>query len=234
MKIIGIIPARYQSTRIINKPLIEINGKPLVQCTYEAALNSNLFDSIYVTTDSAKIRKKAEHFGAQCTMSSKLNRNGTERCVELIKSLNTDISADDLIVNIQCDEPFLKPKHFKKIISLFKKNIEIGTLICPLNEIEKNDNSVVKVKINMQNTALKFQRNITTSCQLYKHIGIYAYKKNTLEKLGKLPIIEQEITESLEQIRWLYYNYKIHCGLIKDNLTSINTYSDIKKVIKIN
>ena len=123
----------------------------------------------------------------------------------------------------------------KKIISLFKKNIEIGTLICPLNDIEKNDTSVVKVKINRQNTALKFQRNITTtSCQLYKHIGIYAYKKITLEKLGKLPIIKQEITESLEQIRWLFYNYKIHCGLIKDNLTSINTYNDIKKVIKIN
>ena len=231
MKTVGIIPARYNSSRIINKPLIKINNKTLIQCTYEAVIDAKIFDSVYLTTDSKKIQRVAESFGGQCIITSKKHRNGTERCAQVIKSIG-DIDAEDLIVNIQCDEPYLKKIHFKKILSLFEKNVEIGTLICPLNDDEIKDSSVVKVKINNENCAKYFKRKVIKENKLYKHIGVYAYKTKTLQQICQLPVLEKEINQSLEQLRWLLSGYKIYCALIKDNLTSINTYKDIKKITK--
>ena len=232
MKIIGIIPARYNSQRLSNKPLININGKPLIQCTYEAVLNSKVFDLIYITTDSEKIKKIVEQFGAKCILTSIKHRNGTERCVELINKLKATISNNDLIVNTQCDEPFLEREHFEKIISLFNNPTAIGTLICPLESTDFKDQSIVKVMTNSNHMALDFKRTINSEKKLYKHIGIYAYKVSTLLKLGKLALGKRELNESLEQLRWLENNYRIHCGLIKKNVISINTKNDLKKVIK--
>ncbi|MAZ58319.1 MAG: hypothetical protein CMP56_02780 [Flavobacteriales bacterium] len=236
MKIIAVIPARYQSTRLANKPLIQINNKPLVQLTYEAVVGTNLFDSIYITTDAKKIQTISADFGARCILTSTKNRNGTERCVELIKKTNGSISDNDIVVNIQCDEPFIKKKHIKKLINLFKEDI-IGTLITPLKKSEIKDTSIVKTIINKDLQAIDFARTNTNwkgKQKLFKHIGVYAYTKKTLLKLKELTVTKRELTESLEQLRWLEHNYNIKCAVINESLISINTKNDLKKVLKNN
>ena len=236
MKIIAVIPARYNSTRLTNKPLIQINNKPLIQLTYEAVVNTNLFDSIYITTDSEKIQTISEDFGATCILTSTENRNGTERCVEFIGRTNENISENDIIVNIQCDEPFIEKKHVEKLISLFKEDV-IGTLITPLNPAEIIDQSIVKVIANKDLQAIDFARtnkNWAKKEKLFKHIGVYAYTKKTLLKLKKLEVTQRELSESLEQLRWLKHNYIIKCAIINESLISINTKNDLKKVLKKN
>ena len=156
MKIVGIIPARYDSKRLFAKPLININNKPLIQLTYEAAFTSRLFDAIYIATDSKKIKNITDSFGANCILTKKEHRNGTERCCELITILNTTVNNEDLIINIQCDEPFLKKSHFQTIIQLFNTNTEIGTLISPIHKDEVSDKSIVKVKTNNKLTIKKY------------------------------------------------------------------------------
>ena len=235
MKVIGIIPARLQSTRIVNKPLLEFNNKPLLQHTYEAVKKSGLFDYIYIATDSKIIQTTAENFNAKVIITSETNKNGTERCIELIKKNPINTHNNDLIINIQCDEPFLQKKHFKAIIKLMKDDIQIATLISPIKKIELQDTNVVKASINDDFTATNFSRfinNFNKKDALYKHIGVYAYKKHTLLKIAQLKEIQVEKEESLEQLRWLKNNYIIQCKSIKEDLISINTFDDVKKVLK--
>ncbi len=235
MKIIGIIPARLQSKRLVNKPLLEFNNKTLLQHTYEAVKHSALFDHIYIATDSKLIQNAANDFNAEVILTSKKNKNGTERCIDVIKQLSQDIENNDLIINIQCDEPFLIKKHFEAIIKAMNSNVQIATLISPIKKLEFNDVNVVKVSVNkdfMANKFSRFHNKFKTKEILYKHIGIYAYKKNTLLKLSKLKEVQIEIEESLEQLRWTKNNYIIHCIPIAEDLVSINTIDDVKKVLK--
>ena len=120
MKTIGIIPARLQSTRLVNKALLKFNNKPLLQHTYEAVKNSSLFNQIYIATDSKLIQDTAQNFNAEVIMTSKENKNGTERCIDLVQKLSKNIENDDLVINIQCDEPFLKLKHFRNYNCVFE------------------------------------------------------------------------------------------------------------------
>ena len=151
---IAIIPARYGSKRLLAKPLLKINNKPLVQLTYEAVLSSRLFDNVFIATDSKKIYQVASEFGGQCIMTSEDCENGTERCAETIKKLNEKVTMNDLIINIQCDEPFIQKQHLKKIVDLFKyDNGKIGTLIGPIKSLEKIEESVVKVGVDDDNFA---------------------------------------------------------------------------------
>ncbi len=234
MKVIGIIPARYKSSRLFGKPLIKIKNKPLIQLTYESVLNSNLFDLIFITTESKKIKEVATSFGAKCIITSEENINGTERCGELVHKLNDQINDTDLIINIQCDEPFIKKVHLKKIINLFiKTNPQIGTLICPINELEFSDKSIVKLILRKDRTAIDFQRRISNfkkNNKKYKHVGIYAYRKKILLQLITLKKTKRELNENLEQLRWIEHKYMISCVFIKENLTSINTIDDLKKL----
>ena len=235
MKIIGIIPARLQSTRLVNKPLLEFNNKPLLQHTYEAVEQSTLFDSVYIATDSEEIQKTAQSFNAEVIITSIKNTNGTERCIDVIQQLNKEIHNNDLVINIQCDEPFLRKKHFEAIINIMKNNVQIATLISPIKKLEFHDTNVVKVSVNNQFIANKFSRflrNFNEKDQLYKHIGIYAFKKHTLLKLSQLNEVQIEKEESLEQLRWLKNNYIIQCRAITEDLISINTMDDVKKVLK--
>ena len=237
MKIIGIIPARYQSTRLLGKPLILINGKPLIQLTYEAVLSSKLFDNIFITTDSEKIHELTSSFGAQCIITSKKCKNGTERCAKLITKIEDQIDDEDIIINIQCDEPFIQKKHLIKVIDLIKLDNEIGTLVSHLDEEEINDKSVVKTYFNNNKIAINFSRdpsNFISTPALYKHVGIYGYTKKTLFNIANLKPTKRELKESLEQLRWMEYNYKITCSIIKENITSINTITDLKKVTQKN
>ena len=237
MKIIGIIPARYQSTRLLGKPLIQINGKPLIQLTYEAVLSSQLFDNIFIATDSEKIYELTSSFEAECIITSKKCQNGTERCAELITTMEDHIDDKDIIINIQCDEPFIQKKHLINVIDLIKSDNKIGTLVSDLEEEEVNDKSVVKTCFNNNKIAKKFSRdksNFIDTTTLYKHVGIYGYTKHTLLNIANLKPTKQELKESLEQLRWMEYNYKITCSIIQENITSINTITDLKKVIQKN
>ncbi len=235
MKIIAIIPARYGSKRLLGKPLIQINNKPLIQLTYEAVLNSKLFDFIFIATDSKKIKNIGEKFGAKCIITSKKNNNGTERCAELIQKLHSTTNEEDIIINIQCDEPFIQQTHLNKIINSCKKNIEISTIISPINNSELTDQSIVKVIMDNNKIAINFSRDtskLQTNQKTYKHIGIYGYNKKTLLKIVELNATKREVNEKLEQLRWLEHNYPITCVFIDDNLTSINTNDDLKKLSK--
>ena len=234
MKIIAIIPARYGSKRLPGKPLIQINKKALIQITYESVLGSNLFDLIFVATDSEKIKKTVINFGGQCVMTSSKHLNGTERCAELINKLKHQISNQDLIVNIQCDEPFIKKNHLKKVINLFKVSHQnnIGTLVSSIEKNEIENPSIVKLNVK-NNAVVDFSRqkaHFNKKTKIYKHIGVYGYRAHTLLKISKLKIDKREAEESLEQLRWIAHDYEISYALINQNLTSINTEIDIKKL----
>ena len=234
MKIIAIIPARYGSKRLLAKPLIKIKNKPLVQLTYEAVLASKLFDAIFIATESKKIQQVTSAFGGTCIMTSEHCKNGTERCAELVNKLN--FHNNDLIVNIQCDEPFIQKKHLQKVINLFQKNAKIGTLVSPIEKSEMLDPSIVKLNMNTNNHAIDFTRDVTKlkkGYKIYKHIGVYGYTQSTLMEVSKLMRTKREENEKLEQLRWLENNYLIHCAHIEDNIQSINTKKDIKKINKI-
>ena len=231
MKIIAIIPARYNSKRLKGKPLIPIHNKPLVQVTYEAVLQSMLFDSIFIATDSEKIRKVVASFEGQAILTTNNCQNGTERCASLVKQLN--INDEDLIINIQCDEPFIQKTHLKKIINLFRKDIQIATLISSIKKEEIDNESIVKTIKNNNNIAIDFSRkkiNLDNTKILYKHIGVYGYRKKTLSKISKLKNTTRELSEQLEQLRWIENNYKIYAALIDEDLVSINTKNDIKNL----
>tara|TARA_B100001250_G_scaffold19739_1_gene16866 strand:+ start:771 stop:1466 length:696 start_codon:yes stop_codon:yes gene_type:complete len=231
MKIIAIIPARYKSTRLKGKPLIQIHNKPLIQVTYEAVLQSMLFDSIFIATDSEKILQVVANFEGKAILTTNNCQNGTERCADLVKQLN--INDEDLIINIQCDEPFIQTIHLKKIINLFRKDIQIATLISSIKKDEINNESIVKTIKKNDNIAVDFSRkkiNLDNTRTLYKHIGVYGYRKKTLLKISKLKNTTRELSEGLEQLRWIENNYNISCALIKDNLISINTKNDIKNL----
>ena len=235
MKVIGIIPARYGSKRLTGKPLIQFHNKTLIQITYEAIVNSKLFDSIFIATESEIIKKTVMQFGGQCIMTSKEAKNGTERCAELIRKISRNIAKDDIIINIQCDEPFIQKEHLKKLIDVLKEKDEIGTIISPIKNNEINDTSVVKVTKSIDSIATSFSRQrskLKTNTKLYKHIGVYGYRKKTLYSISNLSPTKSELLEKLEQLRWLENKHIIHCVFIKENLISINTNRDIKKVIK--
>jgi 3-deoxy-manno-octulosonate cytidylyltransferase (CMP-KDO synthetase) len=233
MKIIGVIPARYNSKRLPGKPLIKIHGKTLIELTYTNLIKMELFDSIYIATDSEQICNKAKEIGASAIMTSIDLKNGTERCNEAIKKLGSKISHDDIIINIQCDEPFVKKKHIQKILSLFTQKTHIGTLVSYLKTKDINIPSVVKVNLDKNNQALIFSRfihDLDNTQQLYKHIGIYAYRKDTLNLLSNLPATIEELEQKLEQMRWINTHYNITCGVIKDDILSINTEDDLKNI----
>ena len=233
MKIIGVIPARYNSKRLPGKPLIKIHGKALIELTYTNLIKMELFDSIYIATDSEQICNEVKKIGASTIMTSVDLKNGTERCNEAIKKLGSQIYHDDIIINIQCDEPFVKKKHIQKILSLFTKKTHIGTLVSYIKTKDINNPSVVKVNLDTDNQALIFSRfihDLDNTQQLYKHIGIYAYRKDTLNLLSNLPATIEELEQKLEQLRWINTHYNITCGVIKDDILSINTEDDLKNI----
>ncbi len=243
MKFIGIIPARYASTRFPGKPLALIQGKTMIQRVYEQALLAKSLDAVYVATDDTRIENHVQDFGGKVIMTSIHCNNGTERCYEAIKNINTSdiFDENDVVINIQGDEPFINPAQIDQLTSVFQHtHIEIATLIKKINTVDilKNPNNI-KVTINKDKTAIYFSRfpipfyrdkNETEALKLhtyYKHIGIYAYKINILEKLVRLSSTPCEIAESLEQLRWIENGYFIRTKLTDYDNFSIDTPEDL-------
>jgi 3-deoxy-manno-octulosonate cytidylyltransferase (CMP-KDO synthetase) len=232
MNTVGIIPARYGSTRFPGKPLAKILGVSMIQRVYEQCIKSKKLTSLIVATDEKKIYNHVLKFGGKAMMTSENHRTGTERCEEVAQSLSKDV---DIIVNIQGDEPYINPLQIDEIIKLFiNPNTQIGTLAQKIDdkEIFENENNP-KVIFDLERNALNFCRKITSNnsvSKYYKHIGIYAFKKKILHKICKLPQSRNEIREKLEQLRWLDNDFSIRVGITNFQTISVDTPSDIKKI----
>lgn len=232
MKVVGIIPARFESIRFPEKPLADILGKSMIQRVYEQCKKCTLLSDVIVATDDAKILNHVIEFGGRAMMTSKDHQSGTDRCNEVAQQLNKNY---DVIVNIQGDEPYINPVQINEIIELFKEEkTQIGTLAKKITDIEiiANENSP-KAIFDKNGIALNFCRNIakiSSECTYYKHIGIYAFRTNALKDICKLPQSKNEIRERLEQLRWLDNGYKIKVGITTFEAISVDTPEDIEKI----
>ena len=243
MKVIGIIPARYESSRFPGKPLVDIKGKSMIQRVYEQASQANL-DSVVVATDDQRIMDHVESFGGNAIMTEAAHTNGTSRCNEV---LNTSGEQYDLALNIQGDEPYLHPEQLKQLVVLFENsNVQIGTLIKKINSLEElmNPDSIKKVVVNDGLEALYFSRSPIPFLQgvaqdewlnhqtFYKHIGIYGFRAKLLNELVELPESKLEKAESLEQLRWIENGYTIQTAITEHESPSIDTPADLERLLQ--
>lgn len=239
MKVVGIIPARYASTRFPGKPLALIKGKPMIQRVYEQALKAKL-DAVVVATDDVRIADAVMDFGGQYVMTDPNHRSGTDRCREALDLLETQF---DAVINIQGDEPFIDPRQIEMIRDLISRD---DTMLASLaKRIEDEDElfspNTVKVVMDHRGNALYFSRNPIPFLRnvdrnewlekgvFYKHIGIYAYKADTLRQVAAMRPTTLEQAESLEQLRWLENGLQIRMGITKEEIVSIDEPNDIVK-----
>ncbi|HNQ12112.1 MAG TPA: 3-deoxy-manno-octulosonate cytidylyltransferase [Bacteroidia bacterium] len=235
MRILGIIPSRFHSTRFPGKPLKKIAGKFMIQRVYEQCLKCDLLDDVIIATDHEEIEQAAKNFGAKVIMTSSNHVNGTSRCFEAATLFNHSV---ECVINIQGDEPFIDPTQIDLLADLIvKDDISIATLVRPIDDREMLANSnVVKAVMSNTNKVLYFSRSsipfhfkkseeITNT--FYSHIGIYAYKMSVLKKLIQLPEGALEKSERLEQLRWLEAGYNIHAAITNSKNYSVDVPEDI-------
>lgn len=245
MKFIGIIPARYGSSRFPGKPLADMAGKPMIQRVYEQVKKA--IDEVWVATDDERILKIVEDFGGKAVLTSPDHKSGTDRCNEAFSKIGNGF---DVVINIQGDEPFIQPQQIETIKSCFdSKETELATLVKPFKkkdgfEVLFNPNSP-KVVLNKNSEAIYFSRSIIPYIRdahhtewldkhiFYKHIGMYAYRADVLKKITLLPQSNLELAESLEQLRWIENGYKIKVGLTDIETIGIDTPEDMEKAIKL-
>lgn len=237
ISIIGVIPARYGSTRLKAKALADIADKPMVQHVYEKCLASRLLDEVLVATDDRRIFNAVLNFGGNAVMTSKKHKSGTDRIAEAVKNIKCDI-----VVNIQGDEPMINPKNINKAIEplIQDKNINVSTLCFKISDNkELNDPNVVKVVLDSKSNALYFSRSVipfsrdNTKTDHYKHIGLYVYRKDYLMQFIKMKPSRLELTEKLEQLRVLESGEKIKVVKTKRDSYSVDTPADLKKIKKL-
>jgi 3-deoxy-manno-octulosonate cytidylyltransferase (CMP-KDO synthetase) len=237
MKVLGIIPARFGSSRFPGKPLIDIKGKTMIQRVYEGASKCRELSKVIVATDDDRIYQHVRSFGGEVMMTLSTHVSGTERCGE-IAALFPEM---DVIVNIQGDEPLVDPRQLSLLIHAFKnEEVQIATLVTKsIEKSELNNPNRVKVVVNHKNDALLFSRSAIPSLMFssnispLRHIGLYAYRTNTLKELINLPQTELETSESLEQLRWLYFGYKIRTILTDIETPNIDVPEDLELVLRL-
>jgi 3-deoxy-manno-octulosonate cytidylyltransferase (CMP-KDO synthetase) len=241
MDIIGIIPARYQSVRFPGKPLIDLAGKAMIVRTYEQASKVKQLTDVVVATDDERIYQAVDSSGGKAVMTASTHSSGTERCAEVLTLLNMNI-ANTIVVNIQGDEPFIQPQQIEELIGCFdNENTQIATLVKELNtENTLHNPNIVKAVLSNTGNVLYFSRSVIpfvrnislTDIPFYKHIGIYAYRAETLNEIVKLPLSSLEKAESLEQLRWLQAGYKIQtCITQYEDTIGIDTMEDVEKAL---
>jgi 3-deoxy-manno-octulosonate cytidylyltransferase (CMP-KDO synthetase) len=233
------IPARYQASRFPAKLMQDLGGKPVILRTYEATVNTQLFDDVYVVTDSDIIYKLIEDAGGKAIMSKEKHESGSDRIAEAVANMDVDI-----VINVQGDEPFIDKVSLAKTIEVFKadskKEIDLASLMTPISEWEEIANpNTVKVIVDNQNFALYFSRSpipfprdkeIDTT--YFKHKGIYAFRKRALVDFQRLPMLKLEATEKIEAIRFLEYGKKIK--MVETDVTGIeiDTPEDLERAKK--
>lgn len=239
MKILGVIPARFASTRFPGKPLVDIGGKTMIQRVYEQACLSTL-DKIVVATDDERIAAEVSRFGGQYVMTASTHQSGTDRCAEVAKNL----PGYEIVINIQGDEPFIDPQQINLVCDCFKdETVQLATLIKEIHTAEELFNTnIPKVVITQHQHALYFSRhpipfirsaeqeNWVKEHQFYKHIGIYGYKTATLLEITQLKPSSLELAESLEQLRWIENGYQIKTKITTIETIAIDSPSDLLKI----
>ena len=228
MEILGLIPARYDSSRFPGKPLADINGKSMIRCVYEQAFKARYLAGLYVVTDDKRIEKHVEESGGRAIMTSPEHLSGTDRCAEAAKLIE---GKWDAIINIQGDEPFIDPQQIDQVAKLLgEEGVEIATLAKEItDERELDDPNVVKVVLDKHNHALNFRRSPIAEGK--KHIGIYGYQAQVLQDITKLPQSEGEKTERLEQLRWLENCYQVRVGITTLESDSVDTPEDLQRLL---
>jgi len=229
--IVGIIPARWGSTRLPGKPLLDIKGKPMIQRVYEQAKKSKLLDKVIVATDDKRIFDCVINFNGEAVMTLKKHKSGTDRIYEAAKNLKADI-----IVNIQGDEPFIPPGNIDAAIEplLKEKDLNVSTLSVEFNE--PDDPNKVKVIFDKNNFAIYFSRSVIPfnrdgkKIKYYKHIGLYVYRKKYLLRFAKMKQSTLEIAEKLEQLRIIENGDKIKVVVTKKDSIGIDTIEDFFKL----
>lgn len=241
--ILGIIPARYASTRFPGKPLTDIGGKSMVRRVYEQVSKSHVLTKVVVATDDKRIAEHVESWGGSVIMTRATHQSGTDRCAEVLQKQENHY---DIVLNIQGDEPFIDPAQIDLLVSCFDyRNVEIATLCKVITEIQDLDNPhVVKTVFTKDFKALYFSRYSIPYCRgisdldflsegkFYKHIGIYGFKPSILQEITGLNQSTLESAESLEQLRWLENGYQIHVGVTEMETLSIDSPDDLKNVEK--
>ena len=243
MKILGIIPARFESSRFPGKPLIDIAGKSMIQRVYEQCQKSSRLDKVIVATDDQRILDHLKTFGGQGIMTSSIHASGTDRCGEVAEHF----PEFDILVNIQGDEPMIDPHQIDLLCSCYDDlNTQIATLVKLIHTNEElvNENTP-KVILNKNHQAVYFSRatipylrgkkidNWLSEHAFYKHIGIYAFKRQILSEITKLPVSNLEIAEGLEQLRWIENGYPIQAAITTKESQAIDTPDDLIKVLKL-
>jgi 3-deoxy-D-manno-octulosonate cytidylyltransferase len=239
MKLIAMIPARYGATRFPAKLMQDLCGKPVIVHTYERVADTRLFDEVYVVTDDDRIEKAIREVGGKVIRSKKEHNSGSDRLAEASRDLDVDI-----IVNVQGDEPFTDKENLQKVIDIFAKDLTKSIAVASLMEHITDPDDIanpnnVKVVVNKFGEALYFSRNIipfprdpNTKVSYYKHIGIYAYRKEALQQFTELPPSLLEETEKLEQLRYLENGFKIRLALTDIPTIGIDTPEDLERARK--
>jgi 3-deoxy-manno-octulosonate cytidylyltransferase (CMP-KDO synthetase) len=238
MNILGIIPARYGSTRFEGKPLALINGKMMIQRVYEQTKKADRLSEVVVATDDERIYNAVVGFGGKAVMTSANHKSGTDRCCEVVDKIGNGF---DAVINIQGDEPYINPQEINQIAELISdKDTQLASLCKPVyDEEELMSPNAVKVVFDKNGKALYFSRFAIPYLRnqiertFYKHIGIYAYKCDVLKKVAALPQSGLELAESLEQLRWLENGYTVRMGVTEFESFSVDVPDDIVKIEKI-
>lgn len=240
MKIIAVIPARYASTRFPAKLMQDLGGKTVIFRTYEAAKNTNLFDDVFVVTDSDLIFNEIVSHNGKAIMSVKEHESGSDRIAEAIENLDVDI-----VINVQGDEPFINAEPLAQVIEIFKndadKKVDLASLMTEIqNEDDINNPNNVKVVVDQNNFALYFSRSVipyprekNVGVRYFKHIGIYAFRKQALTDFYWLPMKSLEASEKLEQLRYLEYGKRIKMVETNHVGIGIDTIEDLEKARKM-
>jgi 3-deoxy-manno-octulosonate cytidylyltransferase (CMP-KDO synthetase) len=234
LKILGIIPARYASSRFPGKPLADIGGKSMIQRVYEQSSKAKSLDKVIVATDDERIYNHVIKFGGKAVFTRPDHASGTDRCFEALQNEDRKFL---FAINIQGDEPFVSPDQIDLVASVIDENTELATLIKQIHtEKELDDPNEAKVIINKNKEAIYFSRlpipyynipNRTQKFKYYKHVGIYAYRRDILETITSLPVSDLEKSESLEQLRWIENGYKIKIAITDIESTCIDAPEDI-------
>jgi 3-deoxy-manno-octulosonate cytidylyltransferase (CMP-KDO synthetase) len=236
MKFICIIPSRYASTRLPGKPLADICGKPMVQRVYEQAIKAKKLESVVVAVDNPKVYDRVITFGGHAVMTREDHVNGTDRLAEAV----SHFPDADVIVNVQGDEPLIAPDVIDGLCKAFEDDptLQMATVAAPLKEEEYNEPSAVKVVLNLKDEAMYFSRSLIPyprhefhdSIRPYKHIGIYAYRRDFLLQYAGMAQTPAEQVESLEQLRVLENGYKIKVIKTEHEFIGIDTPDDLKRI----
>ena len=247
MQFIGIIPARYASTRFPGKPLADIGGKTMIRRVYERA--SEVFLHVVVATDDERIQNEVQNFGGEVVMTSPHHKSGTDRCAEALSRVETATPGlqFDVVVNIQGDEPFICSEQLEQLKTAFlRKEVDIATLVRRISDpSEISDPNCVKVVFALNGNAIYFSRSPIPYLRgvdaaewcgrhpFYRHLGLYAYRAHALREITRLEPSSLELAESLEQNRWLENGYVIATSITSESSVGIDTPEDLQRVISL-